>query len=161
MTAPQPARIEKVFDRLKEFYGAQFLDKWGDVDPAKVERTWSAALERFTNEEIGDAMRSLLETSPFPPSLPEFVQRCSKAHQARQPATQSAFKLPAPDTSAEGKAAREKAAALLRSVGKPQPGREWARKARARHKSGEHRLTPSELLIVDDALRFEPVEAAA
>jgi hypothetical protein len=31
-------------------------------------------------------------------------------------------------------------------------------KARARHESREHLLTPEELAIVDEALRFEPVD---
>jgi hypothetical protein len=157
MTTSTPTRIDRLFDKLKALYGSQFLAKWADVDPVELHRIWTAALERYTGEEIAGALGGVLESCQFPPSLPEFVALCSKAKQARAP-IQPAFHLPAPDTSADGKAAREKAAALLRSVGNPQPGRDWARKARARHQSREHLLTPEELAIVDDALRFEPVE---
>lgn len=158
MTAPQCTLTEKVFDRLKAMYGARFLDAWADVKPEEMFRTWSAVVSRFDADTIGKALRELLENNPFPPTLPEFAKLCAK--HAPAPA-QSRIALPAPDTSAEAKAAREKAAAMLAGMGKARPGLEWARKARARNLSGEHRLTPSELVIVDDALRFEPVEVAA
>ncbi len=157
-TNSTPTRIDRLFDKLKALYGSQFLAKWADVDPSELHRIWNAALDRYSGEEIADALGAVLASCPFPPSLPEFVALCSKAHQARHPATQSTFKLPPPDTSAENRAKREEAAAMLAKIGKPQPGRDWARKARARHESREHLLTPEELAIVDDALRFEPVE---
>ena len=162
MTTPStPTRIDRLFDKLKALYGSQFLAKWADVDPSELHRIWSAALERYTGEELADALGAVLSSCPFPPSLPEFVALCSKAHQARHPATQSTFKLPAPDTSEENKAKRLEAAALLQSIGKAEPSREWARIRRRKHESGEHILTPEELQIVADALRFEPVEVAA
>ncbi len=153
-----PTRVDRVFDKLKALYGANFLAKWADVDPVELHRIWSAALERYTGEEIAAALGDVLASCPYPPNLPEFVKLCADQHAKRVVARQPAFKLPAPDTSAENKAAREHAAAMLRNIGKPQPGRDWARKARARHESREHVLTPSELAIVDDALRFEPVD---
>lgn len=161
-TRSTPTRIDKLFDKLKALYGSQFLAKWADVDPSELHRIWSAALEGYTGEELADALGGVLKSCPFPPSLPDFVKLCDESHARRNPAKQpEQFRLPAPDTSAEVKAAREKADALLRQMGKAKPGLEWARKARARNLSGEHRLTPSELVIVDDALRFEPVEVAA
>lgn len=163
MSTPNtPTRIDRLFDKLKALYGSQFLAKWADVDPSELHRIWSAALERYTGEELADALGGVLKSCPFPPSLPDFVKLCDEAHARRNPAKQpEQFKLPAPDTSAEVRAARQKADAMLRQMGKAKPGLEWARKARARNLSGEHRLTPSELVIVDDALRFEPVEVAA
>ncbi len=159
-TAKQNALTERVFARLAIMYGNKFADMWRGIDLAEVKRAWGDELASFTVPEVAGAIKAL-RANTFPPTLPEFLQLCEKARgitPAYVASHQPAFKLPAPDTSAENKAAREKAAALLRSVGKAQPGREWARKARARHDSREHLLTPEELAIVDDALRFEPVE---
>ncbi len=156
MTAPQLTLTEKVFDRLKAMYGARFLDAWADVKPEEMTRTWSAVISRFDSDTIGKALRDLLANNPFPPTLPEFARLCANH---APPASQATFKLPPPDTSEENRAKREQAAAMLARIGKPQPGRDWARKARARHESREHLLTPEELAIVDEALRFERAAA--
>jgi hypothetical protein len=162
-TAKQNALTERVFARLAIMYGNKFADMWRGIDLSEVKRAWGDELASFTVSEVAGAIKAL-RANTFPPTLPEFLQLCEKArgiNPAYVAAHQQAMKLPPPDTSAESAARRREAAQLLRNIGKPKPGLEWARKARARNLSGEHRLTPSELVIVDDALRFEPVEVAA
>lgn len=156
-TAKQNALTERVFARLAIMYGNKFADMWRGIDLGEVKRAWGDELAAFSVPEVAGAIKAL-RANTFPPTLPEFLQLCEKARVRKSP---EQYKLPAPDTSAENRAKREQAAAMLKTIGKPQPGREWARKARARHESREHLLTPEELAIVDEALRFEPVEVAA
>ena len=162
-TAKQNALTERVFARLALMYGNKFADLWRGIDLGEVKRAWGDELAAFTVPEVAGAIKAL-RANTFPPTLPEFLQLCEKARgikPAYVAAHQQAMRLPPPDTSEENRAKREQAAAMLAKIGKPQPGRDWARKARARHESREHLLTPEELAIVDDALRFEPVEVAA
>lgn len=162
-TPSTPTRIDRLFDKLKALYGSQFLLQWKDVNHDDVNRIWKAALENFSNDVLADALGGVLASCPdFPPSLPKFVSLCTEAHARRNPPKKpEQFALPAPDTSEENKAKRLAAADKLRTIGKHEPSLAWARIRRKKHESGEHILTPEELAIVANALRFEPVEVAA
>lgn len=144
---------KKLFERLESMYGALFLDLWKSSDIMKVRQAWTEDLSIFTVGDIADAINRLKDSeSKFPPTLPEFRALCRAAHSSAPTESQAAFKLPAPDTSAENAQKQKATFDNYRNIGKKPASRDWAQVAIAKHESGEHRLHIGELEIVRAAL---------
>lgn len=105
------AWIERIFGRLEDFYGARFHDQWRGTNLKRVKRTWSEKLSRFAHHP--GAIRfalDALESKPFPPTLPEFIELCRQAPREALPA------LPEPKCDQE--TARRYLAAMNEVIGR-------------------------------------------
>lgn len=66
-------RAAKVWLRLREMHGDRFLREFG----SQPNETWRAAIDRLSDDEIRQALKTLAEKgSPHPPTLGEFVAAC-------------------------------------------------------------------------------------
>jgi hypothetical protein len=72
--------IERLFRRFEDFYGAKWAAQFGDFPRDRVKRTWAEELGGFADkpEAIGRALDAQ-KTSPYPPTLPEFLALCRDA----------------------------------------------------------------------------------
>lgn len=80
--------IDKIFGHMSAYYGSQFADRWKDCNLAEVKRIWAAELASFSDnpECFAGALKSLIEGSIYPPTLPEFVALCRRHYQQPRPA---------------------------------------------------------------------------
>ena len=100
MTLPD-AWVERLFLRFAGIYGSQKVAAmWGDLteeNVANVRLMWGQALGEFRAETIAAALAALpSRASGWPPSLPEFVDLCRQAAQARANAEPALAALAAP-----------------------------------------------------------------
>lgn len=74
------AWIEKLFQRFEDYYGAKWAAQYGSFPRERVKRTWAEELAGFSAkpERIASAL-SAQKSSPFPPTLPEFLGLCREA----------------------------------------------------------------------------------
>ena len=74
------AWIEKLFQRFEDYYGAKWAAQYGSFPRERVKRTWAEELAGFSAkpECIASAL-SAQKSSPFPPTLPEFLGLCREA----------------------------------------------------------------------------------
>lgn len=107
------AWVAKILDHMAAMYGSKFSALWGDVDPAKVRAMWAHKLAGFADrpEAIKRALDAL-DSSPFPPTLPEFLTLCRDAAKSL-PSTTKALPPPPP---ADPERAREFAGQAKRST---------------------------------------------
>ena len=72
--------IGRVFDHMSGLYGSRFADLWRGTDPETVRRMWDEKLAGFREMPgaIKEALDSL-DSKPYPPTLPEFLQMCREA----------------------------------------------------------------------------------
>lgn len=98
LSALPDAWIEKLFQKLEDFYGARWAALYGDFPRARVMATWAEELAGFAAlpDCLGRAVKAQL-ASPHPPTLPEFIAVCR--NEARRRPVAAA--LPAPDVPAE------------------------------------------------------------
>jgi len=149
------AAVDRLFARLVAIYGAQKMTTaWGNVDVAERNRTWAEGLGRFDLDVIGEALRALAESgSGWPPSLPEFVDRCEGFEQ--KPGRKLA--LPVPSRSKEAlRQGAEKMAEFKATVtvGKHHgDGRDWARRVLERAARKDGGLAPITVQFAKEALR--------
>ncbi len=129
------AWVEKLFQKFEDFYGAKWAAQYGDFPRERVKRTWAEELGGFADkgECLSHAIKAQ-KSSPFPPTLPEFLRACQDA--ARRLGTVQPA-LPAPVMSAE-EAAR-KIDALQQAQPRPSPYdfHHWAKELRAAYLRGE------------------------
>lgn len=101
-------------------WGAQFLDKWRDVDVEELKSHWSKELGCYTPQQIAFAMKTAQKTCVFPPSLPEIHLLCKQATAkevtiaAHRPAV---LTLPSRDDPEELAAARARCMATAARLG--------------------------------------------
>lgn len=139
--------ISKIFEQMSCTYGSKFSDMWRDQDPEKVRSFWAYKLGGFADnpEAIKHALSSL-DSRPFPPTLPEFIELCRSAA-SRLPSA-PALPAPAPDD----EKVRAKTEEIGRKFGDPfAPSLEWARKLKKRFMAGEH-LVPIQISMASEAL---------
>jgi hypothetical protein len=119
--------IEKIFSIMEAMYGARFHDAWRGTDLQLVKATWAERLAAFEDDPqcIKFALNSL-DSKPFPPTLPEFIELCRQGPKTFRlpaaPAMQIAPPLP-PEAAAER--AREVQRKAVESVRHP-PNHLWA-----------------------------------
>lgn len=78
--------IEKIFSIMEAMYGARFHDAWRGTDLHLVKATWAERLAAFEDEPqcIRFALDSL-DSKPFPPTLPEFIELCRQGPKKPRP----------------------------------------------------------------------------
>lgn len=72
--------IEKIFQRLEDFYGSKWAAQYGDFPRDRVKNTWAEELAGFADQpdRIAYALKAMTQ-EPFPPTLPEFMAACRRA----------------------------------------------------------------------------------
>lgn len=72
--------IERLFQRFEDFYGAKWAAQFGSFPRDRVKRTWAEELSGFADmpEALAEALKAQ-KSSPFPPTLPEFLGLCREA----------------------------------------------------------------------------------
>jgi hypothetical protein len=74
------AWIEKLFQRFEDYYGAKWAAQYGSFPRERVKRTWAEELAGFAAKpECITSALSAQKSSPFPPTLPEFLGLCREA----------------------------------------------------------------------------------
>ncbi len=120
MTAKRPALpdswIEKLFQKLEDFYGAKWAAQYGAFPRERVKRTWAEELAGFADkpEAIASAIESQ-KTNAFPPTLPEFLTACREAAKRVGPKIQAIEHKLSPE---EIERNRQRAAALIGTLGR-------------------------------------------
>lgn len=158
---PMPlAWLDRIFEKLTVTYGSAFMDRWRDVDIAKVKTDWLDVLEGMEQHNglmIGYALANLPEK---PPTVIEFRNICRRAPIPEAP------RLEGPK--ADPKRVKAEIERLLAMV-KTNPvanvdKKDWARRLRDRHRAGE-KLKFIQLRFAREALGAEwdaaPVRAVA
>lgn len=72
--------IERLFQRLEDFYGSKWATQYGAFPRERVKATWAEELAGFADKP--EALAAALDAqkfSPFPPTLPEFLNLCRNA----------------------------------------------------------------------------------
>jgi len=66
---------ERLIERMRALYGAQFARQWESVAPDRLSQIWAKELAGFTGAEIAAGLAAC-KTRPWPPTLPEFMALC-------------------------------------------------------------------------------------
>ena len=106
--------IEKLFQKFEDFYGAKWAAQYGDFPRDRVKRTWAEELSGFADMPgaIAGAI-SAQKSSPFPPTLPEFINLCRAAgHRIGNSVPALEYKPTSEDLERASKAAASAVAAL-------------------------------------------------
>ncbi|WP_157443353.1 hypothetical protein [Curvibacter lanceolatus] len=145
---PMPlAWLDRIFDKLTVTYGSAFLDRWRDVDIAKVKTDWLDVLDGMEKhpEAIAFALQNLTEK---PPTVIEFRNLCRRAPMPEAP------RLEAPKADPERiKAEIAKLGPVREAVirtGGADP-KAWAKRLMDRHNAGE-KLNPIQIRFAREAL---------
>lgn len=73
-------RIDTLFSRLGSIYGHVW---WSCFKTESIlnmaKKEWSEGLHRFDNTVLKDALFYFRENSNFPPTLPQFIERCKSS----------------------------------------------------------------------------------
>lgn len=122
--------VEKIFDRLSMIYGREFMTQWHGMDMLEVKRTWAEELAGFIDRPdcIDYALRNL--PTDRAPSALKFREICRRA----PPPSVLRIEHSVQKTADSDELAAKALAAT--SVNKKDP-KAWAKKLRAREKSGE------------------------
>lgn len=72
--------VEKIFGHMEGLYGSKFSNLWRGTDLDKVKALWAEKLGPFMArpEAIKQALNAL-DSQPYPPTLPEFLELCIQA----------------------------------------------------------------------------------
>lgn len=74
------AWIEKIFQKFEDYYGAKWAAQYGNFPRERVKGTWAEELAGFaTKPECISQALTAQKSSPFPPTLPEFLGLCREA----------------------------------------------------------------------------------
>lgn len=109
--------IEKLFQKFEDFYGAKWAAQYGAFPRERVKRTWAEELAGFADK--GDAIAQAFnaqKSSPFPPTLPEFLALCREA--ARRIGDKAPLALPHKLTPEEIERNRKRAAEMIAGLAK-------------------------------------------
>lgn len=71
---PEPW-VEKIFQRMENFYLALWKDRFGDIPRERVKQAWAEELAGYSASEIKRGL-DVCRTMKFPPTLPEFLTAC-------------------------------------------------------------------------------------
>ena len=147
---PMPlAWLDRIFEKLTVTYGSAFMDRWRDVDIAKVKTDWLEVLdgtEQHNGQMIGYALANLPEK---PPTVIEFRNICRRA-----PIPEVA-RLEGPKADPKRvKAEIAKMLELVKASPAPADKKDWARRLRDMYRGGE-KLRPIQLRFAREALGRE------
>lgn len=148
--AEKRAEITKrLFDRLEFMYGSLQADMWINSNPETVRAAWTQDLWNYSAEIIGEALELLKHSGKaYPPTMPEFLKHCNAARDKLAARHQPNLALPKPDYSQEAKERNAALQATFRSLGRAEPGKQWAFRALAAHENGTTLLTHDALATV-------------
>lgn len=129
------AAIDRLFERLQMTYGAEFLNKWSNLNAGEVKAHWAFELDMFTEnlQAIAWALNNLPDRCP---NLIEFKSLCK---QAPRP-TRNALEAPKAPVEVVDRVMAEiasKAFKLPRDEKGQIDHKRWAKKLMQRHKKGE------------------------
>jgi hypothetical protein len=74
--------IERIFQRMENFYLSLWKDRFGDIPRERVKRAWAEELAGYSVDEIKRGLDTC-KTNKFPPTLPEFLTACRPVMDAR------------------------------------------------------------------------------
>ncbi|HEM0351343.1 TPA: Vir protein [Legionella pneumophila] len=70
-------RIDTLFTRLGAIYGHVWWSSYKSESLLNLaKKEWSEGLARFNNASLKEALFYFRENSNFPPTLPQFIERC-------------------------------------------------------------------------------------
>ena len=69
--------IERIFQRLENFYMAKWTDSFGGIPRERVKQAWAEELAGYTGNEIKNGLEAC-RGHKWPPTLPEFLMLCRK-----------------------------------------------------------------------------------
>ena len=67
--------VERIFQRMENFYLSLWKDRFGDIPRERVKRAWGEELAGYSANEIKRGLETC-KTMKFPPTLPEFLTAC-------------------------------------------------------------------------------------
>ena len=67
--------IERIFQRMENFYLSLWKDRFGEIPRERVKRPWAEELAGYSAAEIKRGL-DVCRTLKFPPTLPEFLSAC-------------------------------------------------------------------------------------
>ena len=144
--------VERLFARLINTYGEEFLRQWGASPLVDVKTTWAHELAPFANrlEMIAWALENLPERAPNAIVFRNLVRS------APRPVSEDVPLLSAPPADPARIAAELEKLGVIRTavVLKPSNGRDWARVLDARIKAG-YKATKAQRDAVRDALAVD------
>lgn len=143
--------VENLFERMATIYGSRlFAEMWDGQDLSKVKAAWAEDLALFCWAQIAWALEQCKANHDFPPTLSMFIRLCRQA-----PRPEALNALPAPDAVRDSiqrvQQVAETAPKRDEMFAYAKPGRDWARRLRARFLSGE-KLTFQQIEMASDAL---------
>ena len=74
--------IERIFQRMENFYLSLWKDRFGDIQRERVKQAWAEELAGYSATEIKRGLDTC-RTMKFPPTLPEFLTACRPVMDAR------------------------------------------------------------------------------
>lgn len=74
--------IERIFQRMENFYLSLWKDRFGEIPRERVKRAWAEELAGYSVDEIKRGLETC-KTNKFPPTLPEFLTACRPVTDAR------------------------------------------------------------------------------
>lgn len=74
--------IERIFQRMENFYLSLWKDRFGEIPRERVKRAWAEELAGYSATEIKRGL-DVCRTMKFPPTLPEFMNACRPVVDAR------------------------------------------------------------------------------
>lgn len=140
--------ISKIFAKFEARYGSLFIDRWKDCNMENVRETWAEELANFADkpECIGYALK-VLQTSKYPPTLPEFLEACRQAPRKEAPALRY---VPTAEDEERARQAAASAAKAIKKINGDGIDTHWA----------THPRTPGHLRAIFDAAqndrRYKP-----
>lgn len=129
--------IERIFKKMSVNYGSKFADLWRGTDPVDMKNEWAYKLAGFADmpKEIKEALDAL-DDKPYPPTLPEFLALCREAGRRIDGHKPAIEYRPTAEEQARADALIKKAAERMTKIDR-RDHKEWAKKLKARHESGE------------------------
>lgn len=67
--------VERIFQRMENFYLSLWKDRFGDIPRERVKRAWAEELAGYSAAEIKRGL-DVCRKMKFPPTLPEFLTAC-------------------------------------------------------------------------------------
>jgi len=129
------AAIDRLFERLQMTYGAEFLNKWANLNAGEVKSHWAHELASFSDNlnAIGWALQNL------PDRCPNLIEFKSLVKHAPKPTTMALEAPKAPVEVVDRVMAEiaSKAFKLPRDEKGQIDHKRWAKKLLQRHKKGE------------------------
>lgn len=86
--------VAKVLQAMRLAYGAKFDRQWENVGMTELLAFWHDRLRDVAPDALRMALDSMLDSMPFPPTLPEFKALCRQFRRHEPAAVCIAFREP-------------------------------------------------------------------